>query len=343
MKFTKTIILLAIIAIATCAENDRSERKAGASLKAKSKVSSQMCKNYKVTVQIDNDAAALSSGTITGTFMKTPTGDQTKGLFIKFDTITDALKACTVVSTDYYYISYRQLLTPFDSAGTDFGGKYLTVSHNCADKVVSLRINFEFDPNWTIIEDAEVIQILSWINSARSSRQALIAGYKRDAQTFANDYYTNSQSLTAAQQGIAGITTRIDASNAEITKYTTQKASDDAAATDLGTQIATKEAELLALQNTLTQTNTDINTKSAEITACNTAITTLTAQKDGKDAGVRTYKDSMDTAANNLRTYFSNLTTECPKDATTIADAQTAILTNNDKATMDTKLNSIIS
>jgi len=301
-----------------------------------------MCKNYAVTVQIDNDTANLSKGTITGTMMKTPTGDQTKGLFIKFDTVTDALKACVVASGEFYYLSYRQLLTPFDSAGTDFGGKYLTVSHSCTT-VMSIRINFEFDPNWTIIEDSEVIQILSWLNSARSARIALIAGFKRDAQTFANDYYTNSQSLTAAQQGLTGIDARITASNAEITKYTAQKAADETSAATLATQIATKENELLTLQNTLTQTNTDINTKTAEITACNNAITTLQAQKDGKDAGVRTYKDQMDSASNNLVTYFANLKTECPKDGTVIDEASTAILTNNDKTLMDTKLNSIIS
>jgi predicted nucleic acid-binding Zn-ribbon protein len=342
MKFTKAIILLAIIAIAACAENDRSERKAGASLKAKAKITSQMCKNYIVTVQIDNDTANLSSGTITGTTMKTPTGDQTKGLFLKFTTITDALKALLVVSGDSYYLSYRQLLTSFDSAGTDFGGKYLTVSLS-ADKVYSIRINFEYDPQWTIIEDSEVIQILSWLNTARSSRQALISGYKRDAQTFANDYYTNSQSLTAAQSGIAGIEARITAANTEISGYTTQKAADEKSASDLATQIATKEAELLTLQNTLSTTNSDINTKSAEITACNNAIISLQAQKDGKDAGVATYKTQMDTASNNLVTYFANLSTECPKDTDNIAAAKTAILTNNDKTTMDAKLALIIS
>jgi len=281
-------------------------------------------------------------GTITGTMMKSPVGDQTKGLFIQFTTITDALKALLVVSGTYYYISYRQLLTSFDSAGTDFGGKYLIVSLS-SDTVYSIRINFEYDPNWTIIEDSEVIQVLSWLNNARSSRQSLISGYKRDAQTFANDYYTNYQSLTAAQGGLAAIDARITAANTEIATYTTNQTAAQTQSSTLATQISTKEAELLALQTTLTQTNTDINTKTAEIAACNTAITTLQAQKDGKDAGVQTYSSQMSTAASNLRTYFTNLATECPKDTTAITAAQTAILTNNDKTTMDAQLATIVS
>jgi hypothetical protein len=342
MKFTKALILFAIIAIGACAENDRSERKAGASLKAKAKITSKMCKTYTVTVQIDNDTTNLSTGSITGTMIKSPSGDQTKGLFIKFSSITDTLKGLLVASGDYYYLSYRQLLTSFDSAGTDFGGKYLIVSLS-TDKVYSIRINFEYDPSWTIIEDAEVIQVLSWLNSARSSRQSLISGYKRDAQTFANDYYTNYQSLTAAQGGLTAIDARITAANAEIATYTSNQSAAQTQSATLATQIATKEAELLVLQNTLTQTNTDINTKSAEITACNTAISTLQAQKDGKDAGVTTYSEQMNTASSNLNTYFANLSTECPKDTATIADAKTAILTNNDKTTMDAKLATIVS
>jgi len=301
-----------------------------------------MCKNYVVTVQIDNDTTNLSKGTITGTHLKSPTGDQTKGLFIKFDTITDALKALAVASGDYYYLSYRQLLTTFDSAGTDFGGKYLTTSLQ-GSQVYSIRINFEYDPNWTIIEDSEVIQILTWINTARSSRQSLIIGYKRDAQTFANDYYTNSQSLTAAQSGLTGIETRITAATAEIATYTTQKSTDEASATSVQASITTKEAELLTLTNTLATTETDINTKTSEIAACNSAIATLTAQKDGKDSSVLTYQTQMTNAENNLKTYFDNLSTECPKDTTTVTAAKTAILTNNDKDTMNTQLGNIIS
>jgi hypothetical protein len=344
MKFTKAIILFTILAIAACAEADRTE-KVERKMKAKSKTSTETCKEYTVTVLINTDTTKSSTGVLNSSFLKTPSGDQLRGVLLKFSTLNDDLKKLLVASGDYYFIPYRQTVTDYSTGGTDSTGKTLTATIQVSGTAYTITIMFAADATWTTIEDSELTLIAGWMNTNKTTRQNEISALKKSAQTLANDYYTNYLSLTAAKAGTAAITAQIAKNKESITSYTTQQATAQSEADALQTQINTKNSELTTLQKTLDDTNTSITAKNAEITACQDAVTTLTASKNGETTDSTSAKSKANAAKSSLDSCFSSLQTEYPQtaDQTAITTAQTEIFTNLSTSGLATQLNKLTS
>jgi predicted nucleic acid-binding Zn-ribbon protein len=341
MKFTKAIILFTIIAIAACAEADRTEKvERKNALKAKSKASTETCKEYTVTVLINNDSTKSSTGVLNSSFLKTPSGDQLKGVLIKFTTLNDDLKKLLVASGDYYFIPYRQTVTDFSTGGTDATGKTLTATIQVSGTASTLTIQFAADATWTTIEDSELTLVAGWINTNKTTRQNEISSLKKTAQTLANDYYTNYLSLVAAKAGTAAISAQITKNKESITTYNTQMSTAQTDSDTLQTQINTKNTELTALQKTLDETSTSITAKTAEVEACQGAVTTLTNSKNGESSDTNSAKSKASAAKSSLDSCFSSLTTEYPQDAdqTTITSAKTEIFTNLSTSGLATQL-----
>ena len=247
MKIIKLTLLIALLSITFTRKNKGEPCEVGL---------------FDVTIQIDQEE---SQARFSAKLLKDPTGDNLKGW--SFTGTPGALLSKSVIKGDSgFYIPFRQLTIPFSEQSNPAAGKVITtiIELNSATtpEFHTISVKFAFDPKWDVVTDAEFIDILNWLNTARSNRRSYVEQLKITANELASKYIISNDLASKAQGEGNQLATELKNYETKITALNTKNSG-------LKTKITNNQQAITDKQKEASKASTNQKTAKGKISSLN--------------------------------------------------------------------------
>lgn len=327
MKFVNQIKLL-VIAVLITACITRTEKK-------KSKTKNDMARQFTVKIFVDPDtnaSAQASIGTIDAKTIKVPKNEEVRALNIKFTTINNDLKSLLTESNGNYYLSYRRLNSDFTVVPVNSAGRTISVQIQKTNAEFHiLKFQFEYDPEWEVITEAEVLDVVSWLNRNRVDRRNAITALKTLALQYASEYKTQTENLAASSKGAAAIDAQIATTTklAESKEAELKQASDNLA--EIEKKILAANTNIDRISGLLSNSKKSIDHIDSQISLKTQSINELTTKLSSGKVSAQSFKTTQDNNEASFKNAIGTLKTEAPSSSTTLDTAFTVLKDSGSK------------
>ena len=319
MKLVNQVKLL-ILSSLICLCLTRTERK-----KTKTDTNNKMARQLTVQLFLNadkNPSVQPSVGTIDAKTIKVPKNEEVRGLNIKFTTLNDDLKALLTENTGNFYLSYRRLSSEFQVLPNNSAGRIITVLfQKSSNEFHNLKIQFEYDPEWEVITEQEVFEVVSWLNRNRIQRINAVTALKTLAFQSASEYKTQSATAEAATKGAKAIDAQIEATQKLIVSKEAELAENNNKLAELEKSILTKNTQINTLSDDLIKSKKTMDHIDSQIILKLKALQELSAELSTGNVSAQTYKTSMENQEASFKAGISILSAEAPSSSSELNKA----------------------
>jgi hypothetical protein len=323
MKFAnlfKTTILMMLVA-SCLSRTDRKKSETKSESKSKSSASkseSKMARQFTVKIFVDQDKNASvqpSEGVIDAKNVKVPKTEENQRSFpITFTRLNDDLKNLMNEKNGQYSLPYRKCFT-FTSQQVNKEGKIITTQiQKSSTEFFHLKIQFEYDPEWEVITDTELNDLVSWMNRNKEDYISKINSLKTLAMKYANDYKTFTDNANAASKGASDIEAQIKKLTEDIKTMQTDLVATNSQIDEKERLIAADQTSIDNFSQLLIDSSKKMESLDSQIAAKDSMISQLNAnlaQTDSTANSFESIKNAKKTAFDNV---IANLKTDAPKE-----------------------------
>jgi hypothetical protein len=315
-KFTILLVLVAFSLNRTEKKKSEANSESKSQSKSNSKSEAKMARQFTVNIFVDQDKNASVEPSVAVIDAKNvkvvKTEELQRNLPLTFTKLNDDLKNLLNQNNGQYSLAYRKLST-FNSQEVNKEGKIITTSFRKSPTEFStLKIQFEFDPEWEIITDLEVNDLISWLNRNRQDIIDRINALKTLAIQYLVNYKTNTDNASAAASGAASI----DAQIASLNQVAKQKQDElklaDTQANEKERTISSDQASIESLSQQLTSSKQKLDSLDAQIVAKDNILSQLNANLADKSMSAASFESSMNAKKIAFNNVIDNLKTEAP-------------------------------